>query len=277
MTTIDREQLRRLAKPFPDDVIASAPKGGGDYVPHAVVNQALLYILGAFDFQLVEVHRGDVLDRQDRQFVDGKSELLLHNVIVAATYRLTCEIDGRRTVIEATGDVGNPTNWQHDGARLKDAESDALKRCASRIGLGLHLWSKGHYGLHSWLSAATQHPQHPQHPQDRQDRQDDGQPSEASSSDAPEGGETSPSPPSGSNGQPDFVVDVPKIATVDEAKAYIKQQDTDWQVEFRHQADSAKEHGTLAGLSPLEQWVQLIKRTWAQRGIATRMAESEAA
>ena len=36
----------------------------------------------------------------------------------------------------------NPTNWRTDGARLKDAVSDAIKRCAMAIGVGLHLWSQ---------------------------------------------------------------------------------------------------------------------------------------
>lgn len=261
-----REQLARLAQPFPAEVVEQNQQGE-DYVPHAIVAQALLYIVGPFDFQLVQTHRGDVLERHDKQFTEA-SKVKLRNVIVGATYRLTCEIDGRRTVVEQTGDVGNPTNWQHDGARLKDAESDALKRCASRIGLGLHLWSKGHYGLAKWLEAELA--------RNNQDRRDDGQPTEASSARAPEGGAPSPTPPSGSTDQHDFVTDLPEITTVDQAKEYIKAQSPQWQAEFRHQSDFARDAGTLAGLEPLAMWVELIRRTWAQQGIAARMRNEAA-
>jgi hypothetical protein len=34
-----------------------------------------------------------------------------------------------------------------DGERLKHAASDALKRCAMRLGLGLHIWAQGSYFL----------------------------------------------------------------------------------------------------------------------------------
>ena len=56
--------------------------------------------------------------------------------------RLTAEIDGMVIRIEEVGDCESPSNWPHDGARLKDAMSDALKRCCARIGLGTHLYAK---------------------------------------------------------------------------------------------------------------------------------------
>jgi len=36
---------------------------------------------------------------------------------------------------------------------MKDAASDALKRCAMRAGLGLHLWSQKKYILHNTLES----------------------------------------------------------------------------------------------------------------------------
>ena len=45
------------------------------------------------------------------------------------------------SVVEA-GDVENPSNWKTNGARMKDAMSDAIKRCAMALGVGLHLWSQ---------------------------------------------------------------------------------------------------------------------------------------
>jgi hypothetical protein len=139
-------QLAKLARPFPSSVIDQTPdKAKADYVEHAVVNQWLLGIVGPFDYELAHVWRGPVLERTKRNdrsgFFEGKSEVLLADAIVGATYRLTATVDGRRVRVEQTGDVKDATNWPHDGARLQTAESDALKRCAMRLGLGLHLWA----------------------------------------------------------------------------------------------------------------------------------------
>jgi len=84
--------------------------------------------------------------------VTDQSPVLLSGVVVAVTMRLTCEIDGRRTVIEETGDVGQPTNRVHDGERIKDAKSIAIKRCAARIGVALNLYAGGDYFLDAWLT-----------------------------------------------------------------------------------------------------------------------------
>lgn len=147
-------QLTRLATPIPDKFIEK--RQNQSYVAHEVVTQWLLYVIGPFSFELVQVFRGDVLTRNKEQgtppFSDAHSEIILRDVIVGATYRLTCLIDGRLTVVEHTGDVDQPTNWQHDGARLKDAESDAIKRCAREVGVALHLWAGGEYFLDKWLA-----------------------------------------------------------------------------------------------------------------------------
>src|SRR4029453_6166925 len=45
---------------FPTDFVER--KDGQDYVAHHVVNQRLLSIVGPFDFELVEVIRGDVAE-----------------------------------------------------------------------------------------------------------------------------------------------------------------------------------------------------------------------
>ena len=61
----------------------------------------------------------------------------------------TVETDGRVTSIQEVGECENPNNWKTDGARLKACASDGIKRCAMRLGLGLHLWHKhdGNYVL----------------------------------------------------------------------------------------------------------------------------------
>jgi hypothetical protein len=74
-------------------------------------------------------------------------------VIVGGVWRLTVTIDGRTVAVEEAGDVEDPHNWRHDGARLKQAASDAIKRCAMRVGLGLHLWAGERYVLAERLAA----------------------------------------------------------------------------------------------------------------------------
>lgn len=124
-------QLLDLARRFPQRMIKDNPSGYGSYVPHSVYVQRLLLYVGPFDFELVEIVRGQV---------NGKPDL--GEVVVGVVMRLTVEIDGRRTVVEEIGDCEQPANWDTDGKRMKDALSDALKRCCARIGLGLHLYAK---------------------------------------------------------------------------------------------------------------------------------------
>lgn len=126
-------QLHDLARKFPREVIADNPSGYGQYVPHHLYAQRLLLHLGAYSFELVEVLRGDTKEQE--------------NVVVGVVARLTVVVDGERMVIEDAGDCENPGNWPHDGARMKDAMSDALKRCCARVGLGLHLYAGDQYIL----------------------------------------------------------------------------------------------------------------------------------
>jgi hypothetical protein len=75
--------------------------------------------------------------------------------VVGAVCRLSVEIDGRMVRIEDVGDCESPHNWPHDGARMKDAMSDAIKRCAARLGIGLHLWSQDESYLYDQLLKET--------------------------------------------------------------------------------------------------------------------------
>jgi hypothetical protein len=153
--------LVELARPFPESYIER--KDGIDYVAHHIVTQRLLSVVGPFDFQLVRVIRGDVEavapDPKGRSRRARAGTPALQNVAVGGVWRLTCQIDGRRVQIEEVGDVGDVHNWPHDGARLKDAASDALKRCAMRLGLGLHLWAQEHYFLDRQLRAILGQPE----------------------------------------------------------------------------------------------------------------------
>jgi hypothetical protein len=130
-------QLLDLSRPFPNRVIHDNPSGYGSYVAHHLFAQRLLMHLGPYSFELVEIIRGSA--PADKKADD---QTPLENVIVGVVMRLTVEIDGAMVRIEEVGDCEIPSNWMHDGARLKDAISDALKRCCVRIGLGTHLYAK---------------------------------------------------------------------------------------------------------------------------------------
>lgn len=148
-------QLRELARPFPNNYIHKNPSGGGSYVTHSVVVQRLLMVCGPFDFSIREVLRGDVAAIPANP--QGKSERAkqgrpaLVDAVVGCIGELSVVIDGQRVTVSDVGDCEDPHNWPHDGARLKDAASDAIKRCAARIGLGLHLWADDEFFLYNKL------------------------------------------------------------------------------------------------------------------------------
>lgn len=144
-------QLRDLARKFPQSVVKANPSGGGSYVPHHLYVQRLLMHLGAYDFELVELIRGEVAAIEPLpkdKWTDKTSNRkkygapALSGAVCGVIARLTVTVDGAKVVIEDAGDCEDPHNWPHDGARAKDAMSDALKRCCARIGLGTHLYAK---------------------------------------------------------------------------------------------------------------------------------------
>ena len=117
-------QLEQFAQRFPDKFIHDNPSGFGDYIQHSVIRQRLLSVLGAYSTKIVET----IYD-------EG-------GIVTGVVLELTCEIDGQKISIQEAGDVEKPTNWKTNGARMKDAMSDAIKRCAMALGVGLHLWSQ---------------------------------------------------------------------------------------------------------------------------------------
>ncbi len=143
------KQLHELSRPFPSEFVHKAPKGKfGDYIQHSVIRQRLLSVVGPYSQEVKEVLREEVKDK------DGN----IKSIIVGVVLALTIEVDGQLVTVEEAGDVENPFNWKTDGARLKDAVSDGLKRCAMAIGCGLHLWSqfegKSEYFLDKQLEKA---------------------------------------------------------------------------------------------------------------------------
>lgn len=130
--------VTELAKPFPDKFVHDDGRGNA-YVPHHVVTQRLIHIFGRPP--RIEVLREVYDDTQNGRVLTG--------VVV----RMSCEIGNMgfdHFVIEEVGEADNP-QAKTNGARLKSAVSDAVKRCAMRMGLGLHLWAQDDYFLYSQL------------------------------------------------------------------------------------------------------------------------------
>ena len=116
-------QLYELSRRFPDKFIHDNPSGYGDYIQHSVIRQRLLTVLGAYSTDIVET-------------------LYDEGIITGVVLKLSCVIDGKEISVVEAGDVEKPDNWKTNGARMKDAMSDAIKRCAMALGVGLHLWSQ---------------------------------------------------------------------------------------------------------------------------------------
>lgn len=123
-----QSQLRDLVKRIPQAYVKTKPGGfQADYVSHADIQQILLAKLGPCTQEVKE---------------------LIYNAegqLQGCILRMTYEIDGQTIVIEEAGDVERP--GANNGANAKNAVSDAVKRCAMRVGVGLHLWSQENYVL----------------------------------------------------------------------------------------------------------------------------------
>ena len=121
-------QLHQLSRPFPDRLVKQKPgKFEASYVEHSVITQRLLEVLGPHSFQIIEPLRS----------ASGQ--------VVGCIAELSAVIDGVTVVIREAGDVERPSD--NDASNLKNAASDAYKRCAMRVGCGLHLRSGSNYYL----------------------------------------------------------------------------------------------------------------------------------
>ncbi len=120
--------LRDLVKRIPQAYVKTKPGGfQADYVSHADIQQILLAKIGPCTQEVKEL-----IYNADHQ-------------LQGCILRMTYEIDGQTVVIEEAGDVERP--GANNGANAKNAVSDAVKRCAMRVGVGLHLWSQENYVL----------------------------------------------------------------------------------------------------------------------------------
>ena len=123
-------KLLELLVPFPKDYIREKPgKAKASYVQHGVVRQRLLDVLGFYEWHI------------DREIYNSDGTLS------GCIGTLTIFLDGKPLKVSGSGDV------EHDqgsnGANLKHAESDAFKRAAMNLGLGLHLWCGDEYFIYN--------------------------------------------------------------------------------------------------------------------------------
>ena len=124
--------LHELSRPFPQKYIHKNPTGFGDYIQHSVIRQRLLSVLGPYEQKVVQILREEMPNKKGA----------MQTVITGVVLEMTFNINGRDVSVQEVGDVEHPFNWATEGARMKDAVSDAVKRCAMAIGCGLHLWAR---------------------------------------------------------------------------------------------------------------------------------------
>lgn len=127
-------QLQALAKRIPKSYIKQKPGGfAADYVSHSDVQQMLIAKLGVPPSQEIT---------QIIRSADGQAQ--------GVVLRMVFNIDGQTVVIDEVGECERP--GQNEGLNVKNAVSDAVKRCAMRIGLGLELWCQETYVLDKALA-----------------------------------------------------------------------------------------------------------------------------
>lgn len=134
-------KLIELTRPFPTKYVKQVQ--GQDYVPHGIVEQRLVSIFETTPkVELLREIYDDVVDMDSL-----KTSRILTGVVMRMTVP---EFEP----VEEAGECDNP-QAKTNGARLKSAASDAYKRCALRLGCGLHLWigDDGDYFLYESLKA----------------------------------------------------------------------------------------------------------------------------
>ncbi len=132
---VEGPDLEDRLKPFPEAFVHEL--GHGTYVTHSVVVQRLLDLFGYYELRII------------REIYDGAT-------LTGCLTELTVHTEGGPVVIQEFGDCGKPELKDTNGERAKHAASDALKRCAMRLGIGLHLWSGAESYLHNKLKEADE-------------------------------------------------------------------------------------------------------------------------
>ncbi len=135
---MDRTTQIQLSKPWNKKLVKSLNKGFGeiDYVEHTQVTQKLIALIPDLDIEIGRYIHDTVEDMNGvrRRFVTG------------VEVKMTGTIDGKLVHRQEVGMCDKPffhsdANKVHNnGQRAKEALSDAIKRCAMRLGVGIELY-----------------------------------------------------------------------------------------------------------------------------------------
>ncbi len=128
-------QLYELSRRFPDDYVGKKGDRNDLYINHAIIKQRLIEVCGGYNFKVV------------REIADADG------TVTGCYAELTVEIDGTKRTVGDYGDVEH--NQGSNGSNSKHCASDAFKRCASHLGLGLHVWADKQYFLEASLNKAS--------------------------------------------------------------------------------------------------------------------------
>jgi hypothetical protein len=135
---MDDKKYKALTKTFSKNEILDAPKGKfGKYVPHHLITKRLNEVM--HDGWTFEILR-EIKDKNGR--CSG---------VVA---RMTIDGLGFRDEIGDTNTRQDSRNT--DSELIKLATSDAIKRCAMRFGIGLHLWTGDVPEEEAWSGSTAQ-------------------------------------------------------------------------------------------------------------------------
>ena len=127
-------QLQALAKRIPRSYVKTKPGGfSADYVSHSDIQQMLIAKLGMPPSQEIT---------QIIRSAEGQAQ--------GVVLRMVFVIDNETVVIDEVGECERP--GANEGLNVKNAVSDAVKRCAMRVGLGLELWCQETYVLDKALA-----------------------------------------------------------------------------------------------------------------------------
>lgn len=131
-TGLTKAQLKILTAPTPEEDVLSRPGGGFDmsYVTGEYVKRTMLEVFGAhWRYDLLKVK-------------ESASEVV---VTLALEYPVVMTTKNGSTILEEMGrivEVGTASNRGGYGGALKSALTDALKRAATHLGIGLDLYHK---------------------------------------------------------------------------------------------------------------------------------------
>ena len=145
-SVIRKEQWQILSGDVPEYAIKTRPGRGGmtfRYLAHGYVTMVLNRAFGMdWSFELLPVFNGNVFHLAP---VEPQRKLKVPNV--AVTGKLTVHVrdpkDPTRVIAEIVKTASGSQNWEDSvefGDVLKGAGSDALKKCASLLGVGSKLY-----------------------------------------------------------------------------------------------------------------------------------------